>query len=113
VKRTLIALSLLAATLGGTTATAVPASAGTPEQITIFAFQYFPDPIEVPQGATIVVRNLDGQFFGEPHSLTGRGFNTGVFVTGTRTIIAPTEDGTYRYFCLVHGFGMNGTLIVD
>jgi plastocyanin len=113
VKRTLIALSLLAATLGGTAAMAAPASAGTNPVINIIAFRYRPDPLTVAPGTQIDVRNLDGHFFGEPHTLTGRGFNTGVFTTGIRTISAPDAPGTYRYLCIVHGPSMNGTLIVQ
>jgi plastocyanin len=113
-KRTLIALSLLAATMAGTAATATPASAGTTNPlINIVAFRYRPSPLTVEPGTQIDVRNVDGIFFGEPHTLTGRGFNTGVFTTGIRTITAPSEEGTYRYLCLVHGPSMNGTLVVD
>jgi plastocyanin len=105
---------LLAATLAGTAATAAPASAETTNPlINIIAFRYRPDPLTVAPGTMIDVRNLDGRFFGEPHSLTGRGFNTGVFVRGIRTITAPEEPGTYRYLCIVHGPSMNGTLIVE
>jgi plastocyanin len=112
VRRTLIALSLLAATLGGTAATAAPATAGAQEVIFIVAFEYRPDPAVVSPGATVAVRNVDGRA-GIPHSLTGRGFNTGVFTTGTRTFTAPTEPGEYRYLCIVHGPSMNGTLVVE
>jgi plastocyanin len=113
-KRTLIALSLLAVTVGGTAATAAPASAGTSRPlINIVAFRYRPSPLTVAPGTRIDVRNVDGIVFGEPHSLTGRAFNTGVFTTGIRTITAPSREGTYRYLCLVHGPSMNGTLIVD
>jgi plastocyanin len=113
VKRTFIAASLLAATLAGTAATAAPAGAGTTPTVNIIAFRYRPDPLTVAPRTQIVVRNLDGRFFGEPHSLTGRRFNTGVFTTGTRTIHAPDAPGTYPYLCIVHGPSMNGTLIVQ
>jgi plastocyanin len=113
-KRTLISLSLLGAMVAGTAGTAAPAAAGsTRPVINIVAFRYRPSPLTVAPRTRIDVRNVDGIFAGEPHSLTGRGFNTGVFTTGIRTITAPSQEGTYRYLCIVHGPSMNGTLIVD
>ena len=112
-KRTLIALSLVAATLAGTAATAAPAGAGTETPtINIIFFSFRPNPLTVAPGTEVLVRNWDGRFFGEPHSVTSREFHSGVFTTGTRTIIAPDAPGTYGYRCIVH-LDMRGTLIVQ
>ncbi|HJP66850.1 MAG TPA: hypothetical protein VKA30_11185 [Actinomycetota bacterium] len=116
-RRTLLSLTLLGLVALGTGATAAPALAGGPPPtsvtINIAAFRYFPGDVTVAPGATITVRNIDGAVFGEPHSLTGLRFNTGVFTTGTRTITAPTTDGSYRYLCIVHGPSMNGVIRVS
>jgi plastocyanin len=116
VKRTLLALSLLGLVVLGTGATAAPALAGAPPptsvNVNILFFKYYPMDVTVAPGATITVKNIDGRLFGEPHSLTGWGFNTGVFTTGTRTITAPLADGNYYYLCLVHGPSMHGVIRV-
>jgi plastocyanin len=117
VKRSLLALSLLGGILLGTTATAAPAMAGprpAPDSVTIRIanFDYYPGDVTVAPGAAIRVRNIDGQIFGEPHSLTGRAFNTGAFTTGTRIVSAPQRPGRYVYICTVHGPSMYGFINV-
>jgi plastocyanin len=116
VKRTVLALSFLGLVALGTGATAAPALAGAPPptsvNINIVFFAYHPNDVTVAPGATITVANIDGRTFGEPHSLTGRFFNTGVFTTGIRTITAPTTPGNYYYLCLVHGPSMYGVIRV-
>ena len=61
-------------------------------------------------GAHVTVTNTDKV----AHTLTARSgtFDTGLIQPGQSvTIIAPSADGTYPYFCSVHQY-MSGTLVV-
>lgn len=70
----------------------------------------FSDGLTVAPGATIAVRNADGA----PHTVTS---SDGLFDTGTidgggqGSFTAPTEPGTYAFFCEVHP-SMTGTFTV-
>jgi plastocyanin len=84
------------------------ATAGV-EEITIRDFA-FGDPITVAAGAAVAVMNADGV----GHTLTARNaeFDTGFLVSAADgTFVAPTEPGTYAFFCEIHP-SMNGELIV-
>jgi plastocyanin len=117
VKRSLLALSLLGSVVLGTSATAAPALAGSPTApdsvtIRIVSFAYHSNDVTVAPGAEIRVKNIDGEHFGVPHSLTGQTFDTGVFTTGTRIVSAPWRPGRYMYICRVHGPSMYGFINV-
>ena len=78
--------------------------------ITIADFA-FGDPITVSAGSTVAVLNVDGV----RHTLTA---NDGAFDTGTLSkdttgeFKAPTEAGSYAFFCSIHP-SMTGELIIE
>jgi plastocyanin len=85
----------------------VPAAAAT---ITIKDFGYG-EPVTVAPGAVVAVINMDAA----PHTVTAekdKAFDVDVRGSGaTGTFTAPTEPGTYPYFCVYHP-NMKGTLTV-
>ena len=90
-----------------------PAVVGTPTGavpavITIADFGF--SPLTVAPGAPVTVTNADGA----PHTVTAVGgeFATGLIDAGaTVAFVAPTQPGTYTFFCEVHP-SMQGTLVV-
>ncbi|VXB98437.1 Plastocyanin [Arthrobacter sp. 9AX] len=92
---------------GGASTSAVPAAAAT---ITIKDFDYG-EPVTVGPGAVVAVINMDSA----PHTVTAekdKVFDVDVGGSGaTGTFTAPTEPGTYPYFCVYHP-NMKGTLTV-
>jgi plastocyanin len=73
---------------------------------------YYPAVLRVRPEQPIPVTNQEG----EDHSLTAKdgSFDTGVYESGTRYIMAPSSPGRYPYSCLVHGPRvMKGVLIVQ
>jgi plastocyanin len=77
--------------------------------ITISDFD-FGDPLVVAPGTTVEVVNTDGA----PHTVTAEGdeFDTGQVPAGSNaSFVAPTEPGTYEFFCGVHP-SMTGALEV-
>jgi plastocyanin len=91
---------------GGDTGTDAPAG-GT---ITISDFDFGGETVVAP-GATITVSNTDGA----PHTVTADDgeFDTGQIAGGeSATFTAPTEPGTYEFFCGVHP-SMTGSLVVQ
>jgi plastocyanin len=101
-------------TYGGTTtattgAGAAPAAAGA-AAITIDNFSYG-EPLTVSPGATVSVTNNDSA----PHSVTSQTagqFDVNVKGNGEATFTAPTQPGTYAFYCTYHP-SMKGTLIVQ
>ncbi len=98
---------------GGRTAGDSAAPAAPAEQaqaaITIEGFA-FDGPESVPAGTAITVTNLDGA----PHTLTFRqaGIDTGTLDGGaSATVTAPTEPGTYDFFCTIHP-SMEGRIVI-
>jgi plastocyanin len=93
---------------GGAGTAAAPAAAAT---ITIKDFKYG-DPITVAPGAVVAVINSDSA----PHTVTAEGdkvFDVDVAGGGaTGTFTAPSEPGTYPFFCVYHP-NMKGTLTVQ
>ncbi len=70
----------------------------------------FSGQVRVAPGGTVTVVNNDSA----PHTATARdgSFNTGNIAAGdTGSFTAPTEPGTYQFFCAVHP-SMTGTLVV-
>lgn len=101
---------------GGGTDTAPPGGAGSAAPaaaatITIKDFKYG-DPITVAPGAVVAVINMDSA----PHTVTAekdKVFDIDLGGGGaTGTFTAPTEPGTYPYFCVYHP-NMKGTLTVQ
>jgi plastocyanin len=93
----------------GPTATS-EASAGAAPTITISGME-FGEPITVPPGALISVANADRV----EHSVTSRTpdrFDVHVDGNQKATFTAPTEPGTYEFFCIYHP-NMTGSLIVS
>jgi plastocyanin len=91
---------------GATEATAPPAGAAT---ITI-ADMSFGEPITVPPGAQITIKNDDSV----EHSVTSQTagqFDVHVDGNEQGTLTAPTEPGEYAFYCVYHP-SMKGTLIV-
>jgi plastocyanin len=95
-------------------ATAQPADTAQPgtasEGIVIDQFA-FAGTMTVAPGQTVVVNNIDGA----QHTLTSSDglFDTGTLdaTTGTGSFVAPTEPGTYAFFCSIHP-SMTGTITV-
>jgi plastocyanin len=88
-------------------AVAAPAAV-TGAAMTIADFGF--SPVTVAAGATVTVTNADGA----PHTVTAVGgeFATGLIDAGaTATFVAPTQPGTYTFFCEVHPT-MQATLVV-
>jgi plastocyanin len=91
-----------------TEATGAPAPAGA-ATMTI-ADMSFGDPITVPPGAQITIKNDDSA----EHSVTSQTAGQfDVHVDGGQqgTLTAPTEPGEYAFYCIYHP-SMKGTLIV-
>lgn len=83
-------------------------AAGAPAVITIADFGF--SPLTVAPGATVTVTNADGM----PHTVTAVGgeFATGLIdAGGSVAFVAPTQPGTYTFFCELHP-NMQGTLVV-
>ncbi len=86
-----------------------PAEPNMVGPMTIVAFTYVPSVVPARTNERIRVISVDGRL-GIPHSVTGPGFNTGVF-TGTSAFRAPGRRGLYPFRCVVH-FWMRGVLAV-
>lgn len=97
-----------AAAPGTAEATSAPAEAGA-ATITI-ANMTFGEPVTVPPGAQITIKNDDSA----EHSVTSQTAGQfDVHVDGNQqgTLTAPTEPGEYAFYCIYHP-SMKGTLIV-
>jgi hypothetical protein len=109
----LVTLTALVAVFGALMAPATSARPAQTEQVgpmAIVAFTYEPSVVVARPNERIRVISVDGRLFGIPHSVTGPGFNTGIF-TGTSAFRAPGRGGLYLMHCLVHPF-MRGVLRV-
>jgi plastocyanin len=109
-------LVMASLTVGGTALGATTAggssTAAKARGIIIDNDAYYPPMLRVQPEQAIPVTNQEG----EDHSLTARdgSFDTGVYDSGTRYIMAPSTPGRYPYSCLVHGPRvMKGVLIVQ
>ena len=112
-----VASALLLAACGSTSG---PQSTGNVFIIHISSFQYIPQNLTVPPGATIVVQNEDlaphsvtseasaGSFI--PGAVAGVSFDTGEFSNAQTIIQIPSTapDGTVvPFYCTVHKAAMN------
>jgi hypothetical protein len=91
-------------------AVARPLQAEQVGPMAIAAFTYVPSVVVARPNEVIRVVNVDGTLIGIPHSVTGAGFNTGIF-TGTSAFRAPGRRGVFVIHCQVHPF-MRGVLRV-
>lgn len=76
------------------------ASAGTVPTITVSAMR-FDAPESVPPGARISIANTDRA----AHTVTSRTpgvFDVHVDANKKATLVAPTEPGTYEFYCVYH-----------
>lgn len=94
------------AVAAGSETSAPPAA---PAVVTIKDFA-FTTPATVPAGATVQVKNDDG----EAHTVTadsGGSFDAMVGGKGTASFTAPTKPGRYPFHCTYHS-NMHGVLVV-
>ena len=89
-------------------ATSAPASASA-ATITI-ANMNFGQPVTVPPGAQITIKNDDSAEHSVTSDAAGK-FDVEVDGKEQKTLTAPTEPGDYAYHCTYHP-SMHGTLIV-
>ena len=74
-------------------------------------FQFMPNPVTVPVGATVVWTNNDPQ----EHDTTSEDglWASPELATGESFSFTFTSPGTYEYVCLIHAPRMRGTVIVQ
>ena len=96
------------ATASGSEATSAPASAGA-ATITITNMS-FGQPITVPPGAQITIKNDDSAEHSVTSDAAGK-FDVEIEGKEQGTLTAPTEPGEYAYHCTYHP-SMHGTLTV-
>lgn len=96
------------ATASGSEATSAPASASA-ATITIASMNYG-DPVTVPPGAQIAIKNNDSVEHSVTSDAAGK-FTVDVDGNEQGTLTAPSEPGEYAFHCKYHS-SMHGTLIV-
>jgi plastocyanin len=108
----ILTLALTASLFVGATGAEAALAGDDDNVVNIKLFTYRPNDFVGITGETITVNNLDGQRFGEPHSLTAYdgSFDTGVFFDVAQFTV-PAEPGRHKFFCTVHPF-MKGVLRV-
>ena len=110
-RRAAAAVALAAAGVLAAACSSAPAATPAGPTITISNFAFRPATLTVHPGAHVRVANTDTV----AHTLTARSgaFDTGLIQPGQSvTIIAPSADGTYPYYCSVHQY-MSGVLVVS
>ena len=96
------------ATASGSEATSAPASASA-ATITIASMNYG-EPVTVPPGAQIAIKNNDSVEHSVTSDAAGK-FTVDVDGNEQGTLTAPSEPGEYAFHCKYHP-SMHGTLIV-
>jgi len=96
------------ATASGSETTAAPAAASA-ATVTI-ADMKFGEPVTVPPGAQITIKNDDSAEHSVTSDAAGK-FDVEVDGKEQKTLTAPTEPGEYAFHCKYHP-SMHGTLIV-
>jgi plastocyanin len=96
------------ATASGSEATSAPASASA-ATITIASMNYG-EPVTVPPGAQIAIKNNDSVEHSVTSDTAGK-FTVDVDGNEDGTLTAPSEPGEYAFHCKYHP-SMHGTLIV-
>lgn len=100
--------TLTASPTGSAEATSAPAAASA-ATITI-ASMSFGEPLTVPPGAAITIKNDDSAEHSVTSDTAGK-FDVEVEGNQQATLTAPAEPGEYAYHCTYHP-SMHGTLIV-
>ncbi|MGH9224511.1 MAG: cupredoxin domain-containing protein [Acidimicrobiales bacterium] len=87
------------------------ATAQAGETITVVNFEYQPDVLTVPLGATVTWQNSSDR----PHTVTDRGgqFDTDPIQPGLNGKVTFSTPGVYHVFCRINPARMNGVIIVD
>ena len=111
-----LATTLLSACGGGDQA-ATPSDEGGP-MVTVETFDFQPDPLVVPAGATITFLNEDAidhtVTAGTRDNPTPEVFDGELPEQGATFKLTLDEPGTYEYFCEIHpGPGMTATITVQ
>ena len=112
----LLATTLLSACGGGDEAV-TPSDGGGP-MVTVETFDFQPDPLVVPAGATITFLNEDAidhtVTAGTRENPTPEVFDVELPEQGSTFELTLDEPGTYDYFCEIHpGPGMTATITVE
>jgi plastocyanin len=94
---------------GTATATEATSAAASAATITI-ADMNFGQPVTVPAGATITIKNDDSAEHSVTSDTAGK-FDVEVDGKEQKTLTAPTEPGDYAFHCKYHS-SMHGTLTV-
>ena len=100
--------STATATASGSEATSAPAAASA-ATITIASMNYG-EPVTVPPGAPIAIKNNDSVEHSVTSDAAGK-FTVDVDGNEQGTLTAPSEPGEYAFHCKYHP-AMHGTLIV-
>lgn len=101
---------VLAACGGGEEPTPAGKAAPDATKVSIKAFQFQPDPLEVKAGTTVVFENLDSTI----HTVTQKGTFDHSLKKGEKVEITFDKAGTVDYVCTLHsGPGMKGKVVVS
>lgn len=120
----LLALLILAAACGGSSATTSPGVVTNPgtttpnptptptvtTSVAISGFAFNPAAIQVASGSVVTWTNNDNTNHNVTFSATTIG-GTADFATGPKSLTMPATAGTYAYHCTIHG-AMTGTVEV-
>jgi len=104
-------LALVALATGPLAVAPVARASQGVENVTIVNFEYQPDVLTVPLGATVTWQNSSDR----PHTVTDRGgqFDTDPISPGASGKITFSTPGVYHVFCRINPSRMNGVIIVD
>lgn len=98
------------ATASGSEATSAPAPASASAATITIASMNYGDPVTVPPGAQIAIKNNDSVEHSVTSDTAGK-FTVDVDGNEQGTLTAPSEPGEYAFHCKYHP-SMHGTLIV-
>jgi plastocyanin len=98
------------ATASGSEATSAPAPASASAATITIASMNYGEPVTVPPGAQIAIKNNDSVEHSVTSDTAGK-FTVDVDGNEEGTLTAPSEPGEYAFHCKYHP-SMHGTLIV-
>jgi plastocyanin len=98
------------ATASGSEATSAPAPASASAATITIASMNYGEPVTVPPGAQIAIKNNDSVEHSVTSDTAGK-FTVDVDGNEQGTLTAPSEPGEYAFHCKYHP-SMHGTLIV-
>lgn len=109
--------TMMLSACGGDDESATPSDEGGP-MVTVETFDFQPDPLVVPAGATITFLNEDAidhtVTAGTREDPTPEVFDGELPERGATFELTLDEPGTYQYFCEIHpGPGMTATITVQ